>query len=122
MIRAVAAWTAVAAAFVANPASAGVAEDRAGLISLQAEDLRLQSVPGNPAAQAEDVAYRLPFDDARPRVGQAPQGRFSHDDEENHVFDEVDRRAFEVVRVVVLRHEPSRIRLSSLESSHTIPA
>ena len=30
-----------------------------------------------------DVAYRLPFDDARPRVGQAPQGRFSHDDEEN---------------------------------------
>jgi hypothetical protein len=28
-------------------------------------DLRLQSVPGNPAAQAEDVAYRLPFDDAR---------------------------------------------------------
>ncbi|WP_440862117.1 M23 family metallopeptidase [Stenotrophomonas maltophilia] len=46
-------------------------------------DLRLQSVPGNPAAQAEDVAYRLPFDAARPRVDQAPQGRFSHDDEEN---------------------------------------
>ncbi|WP_448123330.1 M23 family metallopeptidase [Stenotrophomonas riyadhensis] len=46
-------------------------------------DLRLRSVPGNPAAQAEDVAYRLPFDDARPRVDQAPQGRFSHDDEEN---------------------------------------
>ena len=44
MIRAVAAWTTVAAAFVANPASAGVAEDRAGLISLQAEDLRLQSL------------------------------------------------------------------------------
>ncbi|EKT4087360.1 M23 family metallopeptidase [Stenotrophomonas maltophilia] len=46
-------------------------------------DLRLQSVPGNPAAQAEDVAYRLPFDAARPRVDQAPQGRFSHEDEEN---------------------------------------
>src|SRR3989304_6090292 len=46
-------------------------------------DLRLQSVPGNPAAQAEDVAYRLPFDAARLRVDQAPQGRFSHDDEEN---------------------------------------
>ncbi|UUS14504.1 peptidoglycan DD-metalloendopeptidase family protein [Stenotrophomonas sp. CD2] len=46
-------------------------------------DLRLQSVPGNPAAQAEDVAYRLPFDTTRPRVDQAPQGRFSHDDEEN---------------------------------------
>lgn len=29
-------------------------------------DLRLQSVPGNPAAQAEDVAYRLPFDAAPP--------------------------------------------------------
>lgn len=47
-------------------------------------DLRLQSVPGNPAAQAEDVAYRLPFDAARLRVDQAPQGRFSHGDEENH--------------------------------------
>ncbi len=46
-------------------------------------DLRLQSVPGNPAAQAEDVAYRLPFEAARLRVDQAPQGRFSHDDEEN---------------------------------------
>lgn len=46
-------------------------------------DLRLQSVPGNPAAQAEDVAYRLPFDAARLRVDQAPQGHFSHDDEEN---------------------------------------
>ncbi|MDV3437731.1 M23 family metallopeptidase [Stenotrophomonas sp. C2852] len=49
----------------------------------RALDLRLHSVPGNPAAQAEDVAYRLPFDAARPRVDQAPQGRFSHDDEEN---------------------------------------
>ena len=47
-------------------------------------DLRLQSVPGNPAAQADDVAYRLPFDAARLRVDQAPQGRFSHGDEENH--------------------------------------
>jgi murein DD-endopeptidase MepM/ murein hydrolase activator NlpD len=46
-------------------------------------DLRLQSVPGNPAAQAEDVAYHLPFDTAPLRVDQAPQGHFSHDDEEN---------------------------------------
>ncbi|OBU65709.1 peptidase [Stenotrophomonas maltophilia] len=46
-------------------------------------DLHLRSVPGNPAAQAEDVAYRLPFDVPRLRVDQAPQGRFSHDDDEN---------------------------------------
>lgn len=49
----------------------------------KALDLRLQSVPGNPAAHAEDVAYRLPFEAAQLRVDQAPQGRFSHDDEEN---------------------------------------
>ncbi|WP_303636433.1 MULTISPECIES: M23 family metallopeptidase [Stenotrophomonas] len=49
----------------------------------RALDLRLQSVPGSPAARAEDVAYRLPFDAVRLRVDQAPQGQFSHDDEEN---------------------------------------
>ncbi|HCT27460.1 MAG TPA: M23 family peptidase, partial [Stenotrophomonas sp.] len=42
----------------------------------RALDLRLESVPGSPAAQAEDVAYRLPFDTERLRVDQAPQGRF----------------------------------------------
>nr|WP_262921020.1 M23 family metallopeptidase [Stenotrophomonas maltophilia] len=64
-------------------------------------DLRLQSVPGNPAAQAEDVAYRLPFDDARPRVDQAPQGRFSHDDEENR--DAVDFALPEATLVLAAR-------------------
>ncbi|KAG1435725.1 hypothetical protein G6F57_020994 [Rhizopus arrhizus] len=37
-------------------------------------DLRLQSVPGNPAAQAEDVAYRLPFDAARAKKLLADAG------------------------------------------------
>ncbi|TFZ43917.1 M23 family metallopeptidase [Stenotrophomonas maltophilia] len=64
-------------------------------------DLRLQSVPGNPAAQAEDVAYRLPFDNARLRVDQAPQGRFSHDDEENR--DAVDFALPEATVVLAAR-------------------
>ncbi|AWH55522.1 M23 family peptidase [Stenotrophomonas sp. ESTM1D_MKCIP4_1] len=46
-------------------------------------EVRLQSVPGNPAARAEDVAYRLPFEAPQLRVDQAPNGRFSHQDEEN---------------------------------------
>lgn len=64
-------------------------------------DLRLQSVPGNPAAQAEDVAYRLPFDAARLRVDQAPQGHFSHGDEENR--DAVDFALPEGTRVLAAR-------------------
>ncbi len=36
-----------------------------------------------PGRTGRSVAYRLPFDAARLRVDQAPQGRFSHDDEEN---------------------------------------
>ena len=64
-------------------------------------DLRLQSVPGNPAARAEDVAYRLPFDAARLRVDQAPQGRFSHDDEENR--DAVDFALPEATLVLAAR-------------------
>lgn len=64
-------------------------------------DLRLQSVPGSPRAQAEDVAYRLPFDTARLRVDQAPQGRFSHDDEENR--DAVDFALPEGTRVLAAR-------------------
>ena len=43
MIRATVVLAALAAALSAHPVSAGVADDRAGLISLQAEDLRLQS-------------------------------------------------------------------------------
>ncbi|GAB3062618.1 M23 family metallopeptidase [Stenotrophomonas tumulicola] len=36
----------------------------------------------------QDVAYRLPFDERRFSVGQAPQGRFSHRDAENrHAVD-----------------------------------
>ncbi|AHY58070.1 M23 family metallopeptidase [Stenotrophomonas rhizophila] len=46
-------------------------------------DLLLDAVPGDPAAQAQDVAYRLPFDAAHLQVSQAPQGRFSHTDAEN---------------------------------------
>ena len=44
MIRAGLTLAAYAAALVAHPANAGVAEDRAGLVSLQTEDLRLQSL------------------------------------------------------------------------------
>ncbi|MGF6420379.1 hypothetical protein ABH900_003905 [Stenotrophomonas sp. AN71] len=64
-------------------------------------DLRMQSVPGNPSAQAEDVAYRVPFDAARLRVDQAPQGRFSHDDEENR--DAVDFALPEATLVLAAR-------------------
>ncbi len=64
-------------------------------------DLRLQSVPGTPAAQAEDVAYRLPFEAARLRVDQAPQGRFSHADEENR--DAVDFALPEATLVLAAR-------------------
>ncbi|MHC1670567.1 M23 family metallopeptidase [Stenotrophomonas maltophilia] len=64
-------------------------------------DVRLQSVPGRPDARAEDVAYRLPFDAARLRVDQAPQGRFSHDDEENR--DAVDFALPEATLVLAAR-------------------
>ncbi|MEG2805824.1 M23 family metallopeptidase [Stenotrophomonas sp.] len=46
-------------------------------------DLLLEAVPGDPAAQPQDVPYRLPFDAKRFQVTQAPQGRFSHTDAEN---------------------------------------
>ncbi|KAF1016103.1 MAG: Murein DD-endopeptidase MepM [Stenotrophomonas maltophilia] len=64
-------------------------------------DLRLQSVPGNPAAQPEDVAYRLPFDAPQLRVDQAPNGRFSHQDEENR--DAVDFALPEATLVMAAR-------------------
>ena len=46
-------------------------------------EVRMNAVPGAPLVQAEDVAYRLPFEAAHLRVDQAPNGRFSHQDEEN---------------------------------------
>lgn len=46
-------------------------------------DLLLDTVPGDPGARPQDVAYALPFDARRFQVTQAPQGRFSHDDAEN---------------------------------------
>lgn len=67
----------------------------------KALDLRLQSVPGNPAARAEDVAYRLPFEAVQLRVDQAPQGRFSHDDEENR--DAIDFALPEATQVLAAR-------------------
>lgn len=45
--------------------------------------LALTAVPGDPTARPQDVAYQLPFDAARIKVSQAPQGRFSHGDAEN---------------------------------------
>ena len=44
MIRRFAFFALAAAALVPQTAQAGLAEDRAGLLSLQADDLRLQSV------------------------------------------------------------------------------
>lgn len=64
-------------------------------------DVRLQSVPGNPAAQAEDVAYRLPFEAPQLRVDQTPNGRFSHQDEENR--DAVDFALPEATLVMAAR-------------------
>ncbi|MGE6332240.1 M23 family metallopeptidase [Stenotrophomonas sp. NPDC077659] len=64
-------------------------------------EVRLQSVPGNPAAQAEDVAYRLPFEASQLRVDQAPNGRFSHHDEENR--DAVDFALPEATLVMAAR-------------------
>ncbi|WP_411851826.1 M23 family metallopeptidase [Stenotrophomonas sp. LGBM10] len=46
-------------------------------------NLLLDAVPGDPAARPMDVAYQLPFDAKRFQVTQAPQGRFSHTDDEN---------------------------------------
>lgn len=67
----------------------------------RALELRLQSVPGNPAAQAEDVAYRLPFEASALRVDQAPSGRFSHNDEENR--DAIDFALAEATQVLAAR-------------------
>lgn len=45
--------------------------------------LRLDALPGSPAARPLDVPYQLPFD-APVKVEQGPGGHFSHDDAENH--------------------------------------
>ena len=51
-------------------------------------ELLLDSLPGDPAAQAVDYDYRLPFDYARVRVDQGPGGSFSHRDPQNrHAVD-----------------------------------
>ncbi|SIQ60120.1 M23 family metallopeptidase [Solilutibacter tolerans] len=45
--------------------------------------LRLTAVPGLPAAHAQGVSYRFPLLLPQVRIGQAPEGRFSHVDVEN---------------------------------------
>lgn len=45
--------------------------------------VRLEAIPGDPAARPQDVAYQLPFIATRFQVTQAPQGRYSHTDAEN---------------------------------------
>ncbi len=64
-------------------------------------EVRMNAVPGAPTAQAEDVAYRLPFEATHLRVDQAPNGRFSHQDEENR--DAVDFALAEGTLVMAAR-------------------
>lgn len=45
--------------------------------------LKLTAVPGMPGASVNATDYRFPLLLPRVRVGQAPEGRFSHDDVEN---------------------------------------
>lgn len=45
--------------------------------------LELRAVPGKPGATARDVVYRFPLRLPQVRVGQAPEGTFSHTDAEN---------------------------------------
>ncbi|RMH88619.1 M23 family metallopeptidase [Lysobacter pythonis] len=45
--------------------------------------LELLAVPGAPGARAHDIAYRFPLRLPQPRIGQPPQGAFSHADAEN---------------------------------------
>ena len=50
--------------------------------------LRLDAVPGHPAAQVRDVEYAWPLGTAALRIEQAWGGRFSHADDENrHAVD-----------------------------------
>lgn len=51
-------------------------------------ELALDSLPGDPAAHAQDYEYRLPFEYGRVRVDQGPGGGFSHNDTQNlHAID-----------------------------------
>lgn len=45
--------------------------------------LKLQAVPGPRNPRIDDIAYPLPLALAQPRIGQAPQGEYSHTDAEN---------------------------------------
>lgn len=45
--------------------------------------LKLLAVPGLPGAMADDVVYRFPLRLPQVRVGQLPEGTFSHADAEN---------------------------------------
>ena len=45
--------------------------------------LKLRAVPGPPGAMAGDVVYRFPLRLPQVRVGQLPEGTFSHADAEN---------------------------------------
>ncbi len=47
------------------------------------EDLRLDAVPGEPFALAEDVVYSLPVEESRAIAGQGFHGGFSHTDAAN---------------------------------------
>lgn len=46
-------------------------------------ELRLDSIPGDPSARPEDVAYLLPLRQRTVRVDQGYDGRFSHVDPQN---------------------------------------
>lgn len=46
-------------------------------------ELRLDSIPGDPSAQPEDVAYLLPLRQRTLRIDQGYDGRFSHVDAQN---------------------------------------
>lgn len=63
--------------------------------------LRLEAIPGEPGAHAQDVVYQLPFEAPRFQVSQPPQGRYSHGDTENH--DAIDFALPEATPVLAAR-------------------
>lgn len=46
-------------------------------------EVRMQAVPGDPAATPQDVVYSLPVDETRWQLGQGFHGSFSHSDDQN---------------------------------------